>query len=414
MTILENLLIETEVPLKQVEDFQFLWCLDEHADFRLKGVLDFNRSDSVHSRNYRDKTIKVRYQGEQLFCGVILKTRFHMERGVWYVELWAVSASVKLDVELHREMFQDVSLTYKQMMQQFVSSASGNVICTVGAEPLRKPLICYEETVWQYAKRMASHFHTHVIADINTGRPNFWFGLRRGDSIKEHGLYCEQIELEKPINGQRNRLSYKMRGGEDYLLCDRLWIEDGWHTIYEKRACLERGEVVFSYMAAEERSIDSAIQYQENITGLSLKGTVEKTKAEQVYISLDIDGKSGEYPFPWYPETGTGLYAMPETGAKAEIYFMGADEREVIAIRCRDTEKTECDEKKLELPDGAVMLMNASGIKLEKNNRMVLSDSKIDFSGDKAIEITASGKVKISGKIVEVNAVNEIKYVTER
>lgn len=69
---------------------------------------------------------------------------------------------------------------------------------------------------------------------------------------------------------------------------------------------------------------------------------------EQVYVRLDIDDKTGVYPFPWYPETGNGLYAMPEKGSKAELYFVGADETVAIAVRCRDTYKCTSGEKRLE------------------------------------------------------------------
>lgn len=414
MMVMESLTIETEMPMKQVTDFRFLWHLDEHAAFWLNGILDGKAKETGFLKNYKGTDLVIKLYDEVLFHGVIVETEVHVTGGVYRVEIQAASASVRLDSKTHGEMFQDVSLTYRQMIKKLASEAGGQVICTVGEQSIQKPLLCYEESIWKYAGRMASHFQAHVIADVKTGTPSFWFGMRKGNDIKEHGLDCEEIELEKPVrHGRKVKLSYRMKGWGNYCLGDRLYIEDGWHIIYEKRACLERGEVVCTYLTADEKTLDVETVYQEKFTGLSLKGTVEKTEGEQIYISLDLDGKQGTYPFPWYPETGNGWYAMPEAGAKVELYFMGADEREAAAIRCRDTKKTESDEKKIELLDGAKLLMDASGVKLKKNDQLDMLDRGITFSGDKDVELSAEGKVKLSAKIVEISAPEEIKYVTE-
>lgn len=414
MTVVENLIVETVIPFKQIINFRFLWELDDHAQLWVKGILSNTSDIDVNSKNFKNTLVKVIYKDEILFYGIIQKVFFRIEGGLCQAELLGCSASIKLDKEFCHEMFQKVSITYKQMLQDMVSQVTGNIIFTVGNQPINKPLLCYGETLWQYAKRMASHFHSHIIADVKTGKPNLWFGMRKGREVRDHELYYEQIILVKITPSDECRLSYLMRGSDDYQLGDRLWIKNDWYTIYKKEALLERGEVIFSYLTAMERTLDCEIYYQENITGLSLTGTVEKTENEQVYMKLDMDGKEAEYPFSWYPETGSGLYLMPEKGAKAELYFMGADEREVIAVRCRDTKKTVCDEKKLKLPDGARLCLNKTRLSLEKESRFILSENNITIDGAGEIEISAKGNVKISAKTVELNASDEIRCVTDQ
>jgi len=415
MFVSDMLKLETEIPLKQVVDFQFQWCLDEHAVLTMTGILDAGQVKNAVSRDYKGTKIIAEYEEIIIFCGFTTETIVHVSGDLYQIEVKAFSATEILDRDLHNEMFQEVSLTYAQMMDQMVSRQSGEVICMVGDRSIGNPLLCYKETIWQYAKRMTSHFHSHVIPDVKTGRPAFWFGMGGGRKVANHDLFCDQIEIRKSVQKkQKDRTTYSLTGRQDYQLCDRISVDNDWFTIYQKNVCLERGEIIFHYLAAREESLhDVSSYYQEDITGLNLKGTVEKVKDEQVYVRLDLDGKPGTYPFPWFPETGTCLYAMPEIGAKVELYFMGSDEKEVIAVRCRDTGEADCDEKRIELPDGAKISMSTSRLSLEKGSRINLTDHNIEISGAKAIEISAVKRVKLSAKIVEVNAADTISYVTE-
>lgn len=414
MKVADKLKVETKIPIKTVTDFQLQWRLDEHAVCKLKGFLQSGQALKIIHVNYKGTQLTIKYEDETLFCGIIIKTSTEVVGGIYQMEVEATSATICLDTDQENEMFQDVSLTYRQMIHQMVTKKSGELIGTIGENAIGKPLLCYKETIWQYANRISSHFHSHVIADIRTGNPSFWFGLRKGKNIVEHGLFCDQIRINKAIKkGEKDQISYLLKGDKNYQLCDKVYVEGEWWIIYEKTACLRQGEVVFTYLSANEDTLYRNTEYQESIIGLSLSGTVEKVENEQIYIRLDLDGKQGQYPFPWYPETGNVLYAMPESGGKAELYFMESDERTAIAVRCRDTKGENHDEKRLELPDGAKIITNTSMVNLEMGSKINLTDYKIDFAGGRMIEILSSGRVEIEAKIVEICAANTIDCTTE-
>lgn len=412
MTLMDELTVEARIPFKQITNLCFQWRFDEHAALTLDGIMNGDSEEDIF-KDYKGTLIKVDYEGEILFHGIIRKTEINITGGVYRVRIEAASASCQLDAKMHNEMFQDVNITYKQMLRQLITKRSGQIISAIGDEPIRKPLLCYQETEWQFARRMASHFNSHIIADIKTGKPALWFGLRKGKKIEKHELICEQIEYRKSTGTlQRDRLTYLLKGRNHYQLGDQLLVEDVWQTVYEKEASLERGELLFSYRVAREETLGVKTYYQENITGLSLKGTVERTEKEQIYISLDVDGKSGEYPFPWYPESGNVLYAMPEKESKAEVYFMGPDEREAIAIRCRDTGNTAAGNKMIQLPDNAKVSIDRSKVRLEKSDQITLSDNEILLKGSKNVNISAAGKVKIKARTIQINSAAEITWVT--
>lgn len=413
MVVLDDLSVETEIPIKKVTDMQVSWQMNEHMEFYIYGFLDYTDKNVIF-RNYQGSAVRVVYKGDCLFAGAVTDTELRAEGNVYEIRIWGSSATKKLDQEIHSEMFQNVSITYQHMIRELVLEAGGQVICTVGNQALGKPRLCYEETVWQFAKRMANHFHSCIMPDTKTGGANFWFGIREGEKRTECSLLCEGIELKKRLDEGDFITSYQMRGTEDYDLGDSIWLDNAWRTIYKKEVRLERGEVIFSYGAARKEEIKTETYEQKKITGLCLKGSVERAEKEHVYIRLDIDKKPGEYAFMWRPETGTGLYAMPEPGAEAEIYFMEADEGSVTAIRCGKTKRAENDEKKLELPDGAKMILNDTGVRMQMEGRVDLLDNRIEIAAKQGIEISASGKIKLSSKILEIDSQNEIKAITDR
>lgn len=413
MIIIEDLTIESEIPIKEVRSLRFKWCINEHAFLHVEGILDAKKEEMFLNKSFIKTKILITFKNNTLFYGVIEETKLRVAGGVFAIIIQAVSASCMLDQKKHYEMFQDSSMTYKRMMQQVIKNASGNIICTIGDSAIEKPLLCFEETVWQYAIRMASHMNSYVTPDVITGKPSFWFGLRNGVQIKDDSMEFKEISITKNLHKKGNdKISYCFASRESYQLGDQLTLDSCGNTIYKKEAYLERGELLFLYWLARADTLKSEMYYQEKITGLSLQGSITKVDKEKVYIKLDIDGKTGTYPFQWYPETGTGLYAMPELGAKVELYFTGADEREAIAIRCRDMGDSGTDMKKMELPDEAKIIMKNDAITLEKKDRLSLSDSRINLSGEGEIHILASGKVRVNARILEVIAEDDINYST--
>ena len=414
MKVTDKLKVETEIPMKTVTDLQHQWQLDEHAVLKLKGFLQSEQAVSNTHINYKGTQLTIKYEEEIMFCGIVIETSTKVVGGTYQMEVEAVSATIYLDTDIENEMFQDISLTYKQMVRQMVTKKSGGLIGTIGENVIGKPLLCYKETIWQYVDRMASHFHSHVIADIRAGKPSIWFGLRKGKNIREHGLSYDQIKIKKAIKkGEKDQISYLLSGDKNYQLCDKVYIEGEWRTIYEKKAYLRQGRVVFSYLLSNEECLYRDTKYQELIIGSSLSGEVEKVEKEQIYIRLDLDGKSGQYPFLWYPETGNTLYAMPEPGGKAELYLMGSDERMAIGVRCKSPKGEDNDEKRLELPDGAKVIMDPSMVSMKKRSEVGLADRDIAFIGDSVIEIISLGGIEIGAKIVEICAADTIKCSTE-
>ena len=99
-------------------------------------------------------------------------------------ELEALSASCLLDVEVKNKSFQAVEKTYGEMIKEMVSEHGSQVIRNRDSDRvIGYPVFCLNETLWQFVNRMGKKIGAYVIPDLETGKPNLWFGMRKGKRI---------------------------------------------------------------------------------------------------------------------------------------------------------------------------------------------------------------------------------------
>lgn len=429
MKINQEISLKTELPIQSVQGFVMCWEINEHADLKLDGILEHDSWNSVRKQDFigTELTVTMNQVMEQnepgvLFRGSIQDIRLLWDHGVAMVHVAALSGSVKLDTENQRicRSFQNPALNYSDVAKRVAVIGNGSVICTTGENKIKKPIICYRETIWEFLKRLASHQGSYIMPDIKTGRPNLWFGMRTGEQIKTNLTDCNtSLNIQKRYgkNEKGNiKKTYCMECRESCSLGDWMIEQGEKFVICVKKARLSKGELIFAYQLVSEKNISKETYYNEAFTGLSLQGEVEETDNETIRLRFDIDGEEGVWPYPWRPETGNGLYAMPEIGSKAAIFFMNHDESSGIAIRCIGLPSAErkAEDKSLTTPkDGKIELFTGSLNMQKKEEQMGLNDSSsINFRGSR-IEIEAQGKVKLRAAQIALSAASEIKATTE-
>lgn len=429
MDINQELSLTTELPLQSVQVWETHWELNEHAGLTLTGILENGCGEDVWRQNYIGTEITVSMadtvetDGDGvLFRGLIREASLIRDCGVAMARVEAVSASVKLDENGQKQCrsFQNASLSYSDVARQMADAGHGKVICTTEKQKIGKPLICYQETIWGFLKRIASYQNSFLIPDLKTGRPNLWLGMRSGKQIGTD-LNDSQTEvvIKKQYTQKGKGKAVKTVGLESrtpYSLGDWMLWQGEKVVICKAKAQFKQGELTFSYGLSAERDMRTEAFYNEELTGLSLWGTVKEAKEEKVRIMFDIDGEEGDWFYPWRPETGNALYAMPEIGARTAVYFMNHEEGSGTAIRCsgKPPENREPGDKSAATPEeGKAELLTGSLNIIKETNKMELMDSSSINLGGGQIEIEGNGKVKMRAKRISLSAASEIKATTE-
>lgn len=408
-----NLNLEIDIPILEVDHFQFLWKPDHHALLAVKGYMNKNNPWEVdkcslnHIKIWLDEGGKI----QALFYGYITKIEIKTIGQTEQILLEAISASYQLDRQVFSRSFQDMSKTYGEVVQEAAEEAQGLVIRNRDCDKkIDFPIIQYEETAWEFAKRMASSVGTIIIPDIDTGTVGLWFGMKQGNAVP---MYSEdQYSIKLSLYGPKAGLRILFKSQNFYKIGDFMTYLGRNLRIIQVKACFKKGELIFSYVleeAAEDRKPMRNIQ----LAGLGLWGDVLEIKEDSVKIGLEIDeGKNrGDYFYPWHPETGNSLYAMPEIGAKVLLRFYKNDEG--AGVHCLNKLPNidkHYEDRTLAIEGGnsasltkeSVSLLNCRGNSISLTNNIVIFDST------KKVKISAKGKIRLIAKRIEIQTPDDL------
>lgn len=423
--------MEISVPLQAVWDYSVDWEINQHASLKLTGEID-PKAKGYLTRLYIGTHIALFMlnnslkKEETVFKGIISSVQLEYGDGSCKAVIVGTSASKELDCKKESRSFQDISMTYTDIAKEIILGAGGSLICTEGKTTIQKPFIQYQETAWEFVRRLASISHIYVIPDIITGHPGIWLGMRKGKRMLERIEEWESINVKKKydkIQGSKNLTTYHISSRNLYRIGDYSEKNGQPCVIYKVAANYTQGELLFQYDLARENELETETYFNEKLTGLSIPGTVCNTENENIYLKLNIDGKEGSYPYRWFPETGNALYAMPESGAPAVLYLSGPDEREAISISCIHCEGSEkhkssdYTKKEIETVFGDKISLYPADIEVSKNESHILNlndKSGVEISSENKIDLEADGNICLEAQRITILMPGEIKAVVDR
>lgn len=412
----DTLVVEMEVPLLEIYEFYFVWRINCHGVMKISGLLNPNVFCQVEEFYDSRVNIKRANGGEAIFCGILTTMEITSVGNVRTVDLEVTTGSCRLDRTKGSRSFQDIESTYADTVRSLVETAGGRVICTAGKEVcLDRPVIKYQETEWEFVKRLASHLGTYIIADVEVGKPNFWFGIRKGKEIlslpaEDYRVY---IRWDEDGSGEK-QVIYEVQSREYHQLGDmaRFWEQPV--MVHEVRGTYRQGELLFTYLLSRQKN--SKMIYQNRFTGMGLLGTVKEINGEKLKIALEIDRgiSTGNYFYEWHPETGNGMYAMPEIGAGVFLTFGSVDEREGFVRDCRPMDikdKLNYHDRFLTTKEEDAMRLNAAQVSISRkqNQKFSLSDTFVGLTASKGLRIRADGHIKIQAKDIYIKTLDVIK-----
>lgn len=410
-----DLKLEMDVPFVQVQRLVFTWKVCCHAVMKLEGYV--KREDWGGGRHVRDHSVKLLYMisGKEqiLYQGRLFHMEVREQGDTSFITAKAISASWQLDQKKESRSFQDVSKTYGQVVREFVKDGGGAVICGQGTgEAIKAPVIQNEETKWSFANRLGSRLGAAVIPDIITGRPNLWFGMREGKEIPGPGQeYHIQMQAVGKTPGTRifvkSREAYKIG---DYMVCFGHKA-----VVAEMEGRYDHGEMIYSYVLEYGAFYQGDFIEKGHPAGQGFWGTVREVREETIKIALDIDGgkETGDYFYPWYPETGNSLYATPEVGARGLLCFFQEGQRNGAVIHCMNKDQ---DRERI-YTNRAVNFENGDFIDLTKGivrisrgteHHVTLTDGTVTTRTSGDLRIEAKKEIRLKGMQITVHAPEEL------
>lgn len=402
--------------------------LNRHASMYLKGIIPMGAGDSAVTDTDDSTEITVSGSGEVIFKGLVQDIRASFEGEVYYLEVWAVSYSIKADTEVVSRSFQDAGMNYQQIADSL--AAEGGLSAGMETEPLsvHNLLLQYQETNWEFLKRLASHNSSVLVPSVT--EPAFYFGIPKGN--QKGSLLSYRFSVGKNLGRYRRHSGAGVEAApedsveymvtaDDSVLSIGDTVDYGGNTLFVREARLHLADAVLTcrYVLCPENGLKVPSAWNRHITGLTLPGRVLEVKDDTVKVLLCVDESqdtAAAYAFPYITpysaENHTGLYLMPETGDVVCIQFPTEDESAAVALsswRQEGSDRTvnpdvkylrTPHDKEIRISETEILITAKTGglyVRLDEDNGIeVFSQHGIVVNTLSGIDVTAAGHISLS------------------
>ncbi|CAH8771856.1 phage baseplate assembly protein V [Paenibacillus dendritiformis] len=396
-----DLKVVSPYDIRSITDIHINNRINEHASLTLTGIMAPEEKDHcISTSTDRDYIqVKQKIDGDQeriLFQGMITNLTIRSIQDIYFIYIEALSYTSELDIKREFRSFQNEDMSYSELVESIIAKyPKANFISDVSdSTRLGAFTLQYNETDWQFLKRMASHLGAGLIPDSSADSPKFWLGLPDGKKTvpiecrnynvkKNLSAYYEASESDDSWDLSDNEfISCEMESPQYFHIGDRVIFENRERIIFQSSVSMKDGILIYKYLIAPEHGLRQRKVINPSIAGISLTGSVVDVSASDVKIHLDIDKpQERDTTTCWFPyssvysaEGHTGWYCMPEIGDDVQLYFPSGHEEQAFvksSIRKEEYDSTN-------LPDPTVKYFRTA-----YGKEMVLDNKALTLSTNK-------------------------------
>jgi phage baseplate assembly protein gpV len=397
--------------------------INQHTRLYLTGVVSEDLKDSYVEKTKSETQVEVSILNEgnstPLFTGIALNVEVKAIRNIHYIKVEAVSNTYTLDVSLKSRSFQNKGMPYSDLIKKVISDYSGADFmdaCSEG-KTIEKFTMQYEETDWEFIKRMASRFNTGLVPDCISDKPKFFFGVKEkaGQKPLEEYNYCVRKKISDFRNSSQNYIKgidendyvyYEVETGDFLEIGSKVDFKGKSLYVYDAVCRLKEGVLINTYNLTFKKGLSQNNIHNDRIIGLSIEGTVLEVSKDNVKVHLEIDQEQNAGEAWWFSysanytaEGNSGWYCMPELNDHVLVYFPDNKEENGISIASVRKDSEKGTNNKVDNPD-VKYFRTKSGKELMFSPQEILISAK---DGETFIKLSESDGILIySTKPVKV------------
>lgn len=309
-------------------------------------VLKINSNSTILFK-YGKKTDKI-----ILFYGLInyvdAKAEGLGEDNHYQLKIEALSFSCLLDREIHHRSFQEPSMTYRALTEEIVKDSGASFLMSADVEgnTIGGLTLQYQETDWEFLKRMASRFHLPLVASHISYGKKFTFGV----IWKEKAYVCEESKIKQCLdictfqqkrkeeeewaeNSKYYEIITKGADAQSLEIGESILLEGKKLYVYEVKAKVKNHVLFHRYKLTTKKGFFRKKMWSKQVVGLSLPGEVAEVKKNLLRVHLDID-KQGSNDNCWfsYSTFYSTFYCMPEVKDRVNLYFPDKNEANAFVL----------------------------------------------------------------------------------
>ena len=409
--------------------------INEHASLELKCIVDKSKVLEYMDRAASKKEIILKESDRILFCGYIKGAECQVKQKYAQMTIYGTSGSCKIDQEKKTRSYQDITESYQSILAK-----KADFTFYEKAKPIENLVVQYQETDWEFIKRLSSKFYLSVYPDMTASGVKIQCGVDEKHSPKEIPVFNVTIkkELEKndiaKANGSGNRT---LQDACCYYLESDAFCKVGDAVLYNgKKLYIDElechmGQAGFHgvYRAKTKAALECVPVSLYHMPGAALEGKIIAVEGEKVKVHLTVDEKQEKEKAYWFPFStmqsaadGSGWYYMPELGDSVKVCIPGWEEQGAFAVSAVSTYQGNAGEedrmsdtnvKYMRNPSGKQINLEPDSIKADGGGKASLlqmdTQGNILLAGKELLQITASETIEItSDKAIEIEAEKNI------
>lgn len=392
----------------------------EHTKADIIGIVKGNDALEVLSDVSEDK-LEIISQDDTgmekvLFVGTIECVELREEGQSTSLIIKAVSNTWKMDIEKRSRSFQDLTMSYRDVVEQVSEEYGAGILWNISDKLMEYPLIQYKETDYSFIKRILSHLGESIISVDSQEKVRFCTGVKSGNQI-------EKLDIRSKAHSlvwfkEKKQCGYRIENMDYARVGDVLSIQGRVYYVIEAETVFQHNSLNCTCLVAPEKCFKAERILANNLRGIVITGKVLKTEQELIKMHLDIDKEqdiAGAYNYPWKPITGNLFYCMPEAGSKAALYFGGSEEKNACVIYSIRTNGEFCEDiidynqRYYTTEHGKRMYLKPSEAGVSNMNNQhdtvaLKDDFSVQVKSINQISVLAQGQIEMKGRSIRVSA----------
>ncbi|MCL1924632.1 MAG: hypothetical protein FWF50_03510 [Defluviitaleaceae bacterium] len=400
----------------------------EHGVLKLVGTIPEHKESEYLAMGFSSASVKIyitqKDGSEQIwFDGVITELEIETDNEQKVLFVTAKTGTCLMDISLHTRTYQESSITYDEVLASYTNDyPSGSFIMKKGSgTPIKKLIMQYRETDWEYTKRLATHFNTPIIPDFKTGGTKYYFGITDSGSVKT--IETRTYKVRKDIKefqykskrgmdiSEMDCIYYLLRYRDVYCLGDNIILNKKPLYVSKIDTKLEGHELYHTYHLKTLSGFRVPRECNTGTIGASFYSKILDVRKDEVKISVNLDENKASCGTRWFPYStpystpdGTGWYAMPEIGDDVRLYIPDEEEGGAYVISSTHLESSAGDErvnpdfKSIMNKYGKEVLFTPNSLTFTNNKGMsiqLLDEEGIKIISDKTIQIQSEESINI-------------------
>ena len=199
----------------QVKDMRINHCPNEHVALALEGYISEIEVEKVQRLALEDEVVQVSAieDGFAWKCfGLIYDIELQHLLHEKYLKLTLISQSVKMDQERKTRSFQNNGTMISEIIEYVCKDYNAVVTINGTDKKMDEMVVQYQETDWEFIKRLASQMNQQIIVHSNYAGLVFDVGLASKGSMASDGIMMPIFR--KDIQALRRELDYELSEAE--------------------------------------------------------------------------------------------------------------------------------------------------------------------------------------------------------